>query len=76
MDAATYDAWYHTPRGRWIGEVEYRLLHRMLARVPDATLLDVGCGTGYFTRRFAQDAGLRVTGLGPDGERRPAMALT
>jgi len=62
MDAVTYDAWYHTPRGRWIGEVEYRLLHRMLAPVPGATLLDVGCGTG----RFAQDAGLRVTGLDPD----------
>jgi len=66
MDAVTYDAWYHTPRGRWIGEVEYRLLHRMLAPVPGATLLDVGCGTGYFTRRFAQDADLRVTGLDPD----------
>ena len=68
MDAATYDAWYHTPRGRWIGEVEYRLLYRMLAPVPDATLLDIGCGTGYFTRRFAQDAGLRLTGLDPDGD--------
>ncbi len=68
MDAATYDAWYNTPRGSWIGEVEYRLLHRMLAPAPDATLLDVGCGTGYFTRRFAQDAGLRVTGLDPERE--------
>ncbi len=66
MNAATYDAWYHTPRGRWIGEVEYRLLHRMLAPCPGATLLDVGCGTGYFTRRFAQDANLRVTGVDPD----------
>lgn len=68
MDAATYDAWYDTPRGRRIGEVEYRLLHRMLAPAPGATLLDVGCGTGYFTRRFAQDAGLCATGLDPDRE--------
>jgi len=66
VDAATYDAWYRTPRGSWIGEVEYRLLHRLLAPVPGATLLDVGCGTGYFTRRFAHYAGLRVTGLDPE----------
>jgi SAM-dependent methyltransferase len=68
MDAATYDAWYRTPRGGWIGGVEYRLLHRMLAPAPGATLLDVGCGTGYFTRRFARDAGLHVTGLDPNRE--------
>ena len=68
MDAATYDAWYRTPRGGWIGEVEYRLLHHMLAPSPGATLLDVGCGTGYFTRRFARDAGLHVTGLDPNRE--------
>jgi ubiquinone/menaquinone biosynthesis C-methylase UbiE len=68
MDVATYDAWYRTPRGSWIGDVEYRLLHRMLAPAPGATLLDVGCGTGYFTRRFARDAGLHVTGLDPNRE--------
>lgn len=55
-DPAAYDAWYRTARGHWIGETEYRLLYRRLALRPDETILDVGCGTGYFTRRFAQDS--------------------
>lgn len=56
FDPVTYDAWYRTARGRWIGEAEYRLLHRQLALRPDETILDAGCGTGYFSRRFAQDS--------------------
>ena len=62
LNPAAYDAWYDTPRGRWIGETEYRLAARALAARPGDSLLDVGCGTGWFTRRFAQ-TGLRVTGL-------------
>ena len=65
MDAATYDAWYDTPRGRWIGETEFALAARLLAPAPGSSLLDVGCGTGWFTRRFAA-TGLRVTGLDPN----------
>ena len=65
MTAEEYDAWYRTPRGSWIGEAEYRLLHRLLAPAPGASLLDVGCGTGYFTRRFARD-GHPSTGLALD----------
>lgn len=63
-----YDAWYRTPRGRWIGEVEFRLLAAMLDVQPGERLLDVGCGTGYFTHRFALAAGARVTGVDPQGE--------
>lgn len=66
MDAAAYDAWYHTPRGRWIGDTEFRLLARLLQRHPDESLLDIGCGTGYFTRRFAQESASSVNGLDPD----------
>ena len=65
MDAADYDAWYDTPRGRWIGETEFALAARLLAPAPGSSLLDVGCGTGWFTRCFAA-AGLRATGLDPN----------
>lgn len=65
LDPATYDAWYRTARGRWIGETEYRLLSRALAPRPAETILDVGCGTGYFSRRFTQD-GHPVVGIDVD----------
>ena len=64
-DPAAYDAWYRTPRGRWIGDIEYRLLRRQLALRPDESILDVGCGTGYFSRRLVQD-GHRVVGVDLD----------
>lgn len=62
MNPAGYNAWYDTPRGRWIGDTEFRLASRLLAAYPGESLLDVGCGTGWFTRRFARQ-GLHVTGL-------------
>ncbi len=67
MTPADYDAWYRTPRGRWIGETEYALAARGLAAQPGDSLLDVGCGTGWFTRRAAADD-LVATGLDPDPE--------
>jgi SAM-dependent methyltransferase len=62
-----YDAWYDSPRGRWIGDVEFELLCRHLTTTPGKSLLDVGCGTGWFTRRLAV-AGLDVTGLDLDAD--------
>jgi len=60
-----YGAWYHTPRGVWIGNTEFSLLQSLLRPAPGALLLDVGCGTGWFSRRFAAH-GLQVTGIDPD----------
>ena len=62
VDAASYNAWYDTPRGRWIGTTEFDRLAAALDMRAGETLLDVGCGTGWFTRQFAR-RGLAVTGL-------------
>lgn len=68
MNPREYEAWYQTARGSWIADREFDLMMRLLKPPAGATLLDVGCGTGHFSRRFAA-VGLRVTGLDPD----PAM---
>ena len=65
MNPADYDAWYDTPRGRWVGETEYALAAQQLAAQAGDSLLDVGCGTGWFTRRAAAD-GFNATGLDPN----------
>lgn len=68
MNPREYEAWYETVRGSWMAGREFDLMIRLMNPPTGVTLLDVGCGTGHFSRRFAA-AGLRVTGLDPD----PAM---
>lgn len=62
---AAYDAWYQSARGGWIGQQEFSILLKLFTPKAGQTLLDVGCGTGYFSQRF-QQLGLQVTGLDPD----------
>ncbi|MDY6981216.1 MAG: methyltransferase domain-containing protein [Pseudomonadota bacterium] len=63
-----YERWYHTSRGQWVSRREFDLVFNLLKPTPGASLLDVGCGTGHFSRYFHQ-AGLSVSGVDPD----PAM---
>ena len=65
VDPRRYDAWYYTRRGEWIAGLEFRLMMKLLAPQQDNTLLDVGSGSGFFSRHFAA-VGLKVTGLDPD----------
>ena len=61
--AASYEMWYEQGFGRWAVEREEELLARQLAHFPQAhSILDVGCGTGHFSRWFAAQH-LTVTGL-------------
>jgi len=66
LNPAEYDAWYNTDRGRWIGDIEYRLMTELLNPEAGDSILDAGCGSGWFTRRFARLAGVDVTGTDID----------
>lgn len=63
MDAEKYDRWYGTPRGRWIGQREAALILDGLQPRSGESLLDVGCGTGFFTRTIAAATDGRVVGV-------------
>jgi ubiquinone/menaquinone biosynthesis C-methylase UbiE len=60
--ATRYEDWYTGP-GRAADVLEKRLLARFLAHFPEAgTVLEVGCGTGHFSRWLAE-RGFNVIGL-------------
>ncbi len=63
MDAASYERWYETSRGRWIGRREAELVVAALEPRPGESLLDVGCGTGFFTRTLAGAMDGKVVGV-------------
>ena len=62
--AATYDAWYETEDGLRHDAAQRRLVLSLLPPPLASTrqLLDVGCGTGRWSRFFAQQ-GYDVTGV-------------
>lgn len=60
-----YDAWYHSARGAWMGEVETEALLRQGSITQRTRVLDVGSGSGWFSRRFSA-AGARVVGVDRD----------
>lgn len=68
MKAASYDHWYDTPRGRWIGRRDAELALEHLQPYPGESLLDVGCGAGFFTRTLAASMDGPVVGVDIDPE--------
>ena len=61
--AAHYEAWYETLEGRQADELEKAVLGWLLQRFPrPGSMLELGCGTGHFTR-WLSDEGLAAVGL-------------
>ncbi len=60
--AASYEVWYSTT-GRWADQQEKALMKQLLKGFPSArSILEIGCGTGHFTRWFSQQ-GKQAIGL-------------
>ena len=57
-----YDSWFTTPIGSFVKNYETALLLEMLDPREEEMILDVGCGTGVFTRDILE-RGTRIVGL-------------
>lgn len=65
--ASRYEDWY-LESGRRADELEKRLLHKLLRTLDGVkTVLEVGCGTGHFTRWF-KELGYDAVGLDSSAE--------
>lgn len=62
---ASYEDWFRTAYGRMVEQIEVDLILEQLAPIAGgATVLDIGCGTGWFGARMAQH-GFAVAGVDP-----------
>jgi ubiquinone/menaquinone biosynthesis C-methylase UbiE len=58
--AQFYDAWFDTPIGRTVDEIEKDLLYHMADLRPSERVLDVGTGTAHFALDLAAQGGIVV----------------
>ncbi len=62
-----YDDWYKTPLGEFVDQLEYKLLCKHCGNLMGKRILDVGCGTGMYSIRFA-NMGAHVTAIDPSNK--------
>ncbi len=52
--AKEYDAWYDTPQGKKIDEIEKKLFIRYLKKIPYKHIVEISAGTGHWTQLLSQ----------------------
>ncbi len=57
-----YENWYSSPKGVFVDLLEKKVISSLCAVKQDDRVLEIGCGTGHFTRYF-KELGTKVTGL-------------
>lgn len=65
--ANEYDYWYQTPLGAFVDEVENKLTFDTIGLRSGTKVLDVGCGSGIYTKRLVEK-GCLVTGVDISGK--------
>jgi ubiquinone biosynthesis O-methyltransferase len=62
--SAQYDDWYKTPLGEFVDALEQRLILKHCGNLMGKRVLDIGCGTGLYSIRFA-NKGAHVSAVDP-----------
>ncbi|MFH1452749.1 MAG: methyltransferase domain-containing protein [Armatimonadota bacterium] len=60
--AQGYENWYFTDKGKFLSDMEKKALMEFVEPYKGEKLLDIGCGTGFFSTYF-QEKGFNVTGV-------------
>src|SRR6056297_1143552 len=58
--AQGYDDYYNSEFGKKVGQIEEQLVRELMQEIPQIPLLELGCGTGHWTRIFL-NMGYEVT---------------
>lgn len=59
---AGYEEWFQTELGQLVDQIESQAIFSLLPELTGLSLLEIGCGTGHFSRKF-EEKGAQVTGI-------------
>ncbi|MFV0589828.1 MAG: class I SAM-dependent methyltransferase [Draconibacterium sp.] len=65
--AGEYDAYYTTPQGKKVDDIEKKIISDLMTDIPAGELLELGCGTAHWTQYLCEQ-GFQVTAIDTSDE--------